>query len=61
MGRVTLFPETACVSPFLVWRPCRESWSPHLPFYQITVGDYRLYVRLDGEVFTRLTWEGKGM
>lgn len=61
LGRVTLFPETACLSPFLVWRPCQESWSPHLPFYQVTVGDHRLYVRVDGEVFTHLTIEGKGM
>lgn len=59
-GRLTVFPETACISPFLVWRPCRESWSPHLPFYQLTLGEHRIYVRIDGEVFTRLTTEGKG-
>lgn len=61
LGRLTVYPETACISPFLVWRPCQESWSPHLPFYQVTVGDHRLYVRLDGEVFTHLTIVGKGM
>lgn len=61
LGRLTLYPETACISPFLVWRPCQESWSPHLPFYQVTVGNHRLYVRLDGEVFTSLTTIGKGM
>ncbi|HET9225618.1 MAG TPA: hypothetical protein VFR31_03060 [Thermoanaerobaculia bacterium] len=61
LGRLTLYPETACISPFLVWRPCQESWSPHLPFYQVTVGNHRLYVRLDGEVFTHLTTVGKGM
>lgn len=60
MGRVKLDPEIACLSPTLVWQPCWESWSPHLPFYQFTIGEHKLYVRVDGEVFSRLTTTGRG-
>lgn len=41
--------------PHLVWRPCRESLSPFSPFYMFTVGNRRLYVRVDGAVFSSLT------
>jgi hypothetical protein len=58
-GRFRVFPGTYCVPPLLVWRPCRESWSPHLPFYQLAVGGHLLYVRVDGAVFTSLT-SGRG-
>lgn len=54
-GRFTVFHGTYCISPSLVWKPCRESWSPHLPFYHIVIGTNSLYVRLDGKVFTTLT------
>ena len=60
MGSLRLFPEALCVSPTLVWQPCWESWSPNLPFYQFTLGAATLYVRVDGEVFTRLTTTGRG-
>jgi hypothetical protein len=58
-GRFKVYPGTYCVPPFLVWKPCRESWSPHLPFYHVVVGGHSLYVRIDGPVFTHLT-TGRG-
>jgi hypothetical protein len=60
LGSLKVYPEAVCVSPYLVWRPCWESWSPNLPFYQVTVGSDTFYVRVDGEVFTGLTTTGKG-
>ena len=60
-GRLTLYPEIVCLSPTLVWQPCQESFSPHLPFYQLTVGEHTIYVRVDGEVFTKLTTTGRGV
>jgi hypothetical protein len=58
-GCFKVYPGTYCIPPVLVWKPCRESWSPHLPFYQIVVGPHVLYLRLDGQVFTQLT-TGRG-
>lgn len=55
VGRVILFPGIVSVAPMLVWRPCLESMSPYLPFYQINVGPHVIYIRVDGEVFTKLT------
>ncbi len=60
MARLRIFPEALCVSPTLVWEPCYESWSPNLPFYQVTTGADRFFVRIDGEVFTSLTRRLKG-
>lgn len=60
-GRLVLHPDVACLAPTLVWQPCWESWSPHLPFYQLTIGEHTVYVRVDGEVFTRLTTTGRGV
>ena len=58
-GRFKVYPDTYCVPPVLVWKPCQESWSPHLPFHHIVVGGHSLYVRIDGPVFTHLT-TGRG-
>ncbi len=48
----------------LVWRPCGESLSQYWPFYRFDVqtpgGPARVYVRIDGELFTELH-EGFGM
>ena len=55
-----LYDKTFCVPPCLTWRPCLESWSPHLPFWQLTSGRDTLYLRVDGEAFTRLTTRGVG-
>lgn len=41
--------------PVLVWRPCRESSTPLLPFYQFSVGGSFVYLRLDGQVSESLT------
>jgi hypothetical protein len=58
-GRFKVYPDTYCIPPVLLWKPCRESWSPHLPFYHIVIGGHSLYVRIDGPVFTQLT-TGRG-
>jgi len=60
LGAITVRPNTYCISPTLVWKPCRESYSPHLPFFQLTAGNHSLYVRIDGQVFTHLTPPGPG-
>ncbi|HDR27496.1 hypothetical protein [Rhodovulum sp.] len=60
-GRFRLRPDTFCVSPTMVWRPCRESFSPHLPFWQITAGMQTVHVRADGEMFSSLTTGGTGV
>jgi len=57
-GRLIFYPEVAALSPTLVWQPCQESYSPYLPFYQYTIGDNKIYVRVDGEVFSKLTIKG---
>ncbi len=46
--------EAFSLYPMLVWRPCLESLTPFLPFHMITVGDERIFVRVDGTVFTQL-------
>ncbi|MBU7015838.1 MAG: hypothetical protein HXS52_03940 [Theionarchaea archaeon] len=57
---IVFYPGVTEPVPTLVWRPCWESWSPHLPFYQFTLGKDTVYVRVDGEVFTQLTTRGRG-
>ena len=54
-GRVLVRREAICVYPHYVWRPCLESLSPFYPFRMVTVGGHRLYIRIDGAVFTSLT------
>ena len=54
-GRVLVRREAICVYPYYVWRPCLESLSPFYPFRMVTVGGHRLYIRIDGAVFTSLT------
>jgi len=46
--------EAFCLYPALVWQPCLESLSPFWPFHMITVGDKRVYIRIDGQIFTQL-------
>lgn len=43
------------ISPYLVWKPCIESFSPNLPFYQVLIDNSPLYVRFDGQIFSELT------
>lgn len=59
--RFIVRPGTYCVSPTLVWMPCRESFSPHLPFYQIIIGGQQIYARIDGRIFTKLNTTGRGV
>ena len=47
--------EGVTASPTLVWKPCRESHSPYLPFTMVTYGDRQFYMRADREVFAKLT------
>jgi hypothetical protein len=60
-GRLLVRKEAVCMYPTLVWKPCRESLSPFWPFYLFTVGAYRLYVRIDGAVFTTLHDQDRGL
>lgn len=41
--------------PVLVWKPCRQSGSPFLPFHQFSVGGSLVYLRVDGQLFQALT------
>ncbi len=60
-GRLLVREQAVCFHPHLVWRPCLESLSPYYPFYQFTIGDHCVYVRIDGAVFTSLTLDMKGI
>lgn len=53
-GKVQLRAEACVLYPTLVWRPCRESMSPYIPFFMVISGDLRIYVRVDGRVFSKL-------
>jgi hypothetical protein len=53
-GSLTVRKEAYCLYPTLVWRPCLESLSPFVPFHMLTVGDHRIYVRVDSRIFTSL-------
>ena len=46
--------EHVGLHPVLVWKPCRQSVSPFLPFYQFSVGSSLVYLRVDGELFNEL-------
>lgn len=60
-GRLKIYPKLYCIYPTLVWRPCQESLSPYYPFYMVSVGEHRIYIRIDGAVFTSLTTDTKGI
>jgi hypothetical protein len=61
LGRLLVRRETICLHPTLVWKPCRESLSPFWPFHMLTVGAHRIYVRIDGQVFTALHDDVRGI
>ncbi|MGA9596761.1 MAG: hypothetical protein WBV06_11425 [Acidimicrobiia bacterium] len=61
LGRVRVRPDAYCLYPTLVWKPCRESLSPFYPFHMVTIGGHRLYIRVDGAVFTQLHPAGRGI
>ncbi len=60
-GELLIRDGLACISDHWVWRPCNESLSPFYPFRMVSYGNYRLYVRSDGRVFTGLTTSGRGI
>jgi hypothetical protein len=53
-GFLLLRKESLNVHPTLVWKPCRESQSPFYPFHLLTTAMDRIYIRIDGAVFTQL-------
>lgn len=60
-GRFRLVKGRFTVSKELVWKPCRQAYSPHLPFWEITAGPFRFYQRIDGPVFPQLSLNGRGI
>ncbi len=60
-GRTVLRKEGISLHPTLVWRPCRESLSPFMPFHMVTTVTERFYIRLDGKVFSKLHFDTKGL
>ena len=60
-GRFLLRKGKFQIEKSLVWRPCRQSYSPHLPFWRIIAGLFTFYQRIDGPVFAQLTLDGKGI
>ena len=61
LGRLVIRKEAFCLYPTMVWMPCRESLSPFYPFHMITVGAHRIYVRIDGQIFTELHTDVRGI
>ena len=59
-GRLTVRKEAFALYPTLVWKPCRESMSPYVPFFMATVGSRRVYLRVDGQLFNRLNDGDRG-
>jgi len=60
-GRVRLDKGKFKIDRQLVWRPCRQAYSPHLPFWRIRAGAFTFYQRIDGRVFSQLTLNGRGI
>ena len=60
-GRLIVRKEAYGLYPTLVWKPCRESLSPYYPFHMITVSDFRIYIRVDGHLFTKLHDKDRGI
>ena len=54
------FAEALAIHPVLVWRPCLESFSQFRPFYMVYLGNFKVYVRIDKKVFTKLTTDLRG-
>jgi hypothetical protein len=60
-GRFRLVKSRFTIEKTLVWRPCRQAYSPHLPFWRISSGPFTFYHRIDGPVFAQLVLNGKGI
>jgi hypothetical protein len=65
MNRVILNVHTLDVQPTLYWEPCDQSLTPFQPFYVVYHLEQslreRLFVRVDGEIYTSITHGGAGM
>ena len=59
-GRFRLREGKFQIEKNLVWRPCRQAYSPHLPFWRIVAEPFTFYQRIDGPIFAQLTLDGKG-
>ena len=51
----TLRQGTIGLHPVLVWKPCRQSSSPFMPFYQFSTGRSFVYLRVDRQLSEALT------
>lgn len=60
-GRYRLLKGKFKIDANLVWRPCRQSFSPHLPFWRIVAEPFTFYQRIDGPIFAELTLAGRGV
>jgi hypothetical protein len=60
-GQLLIRAGAYSLYPTLVWKPCRESLSPYYPFHMLTIGDHRIYIRVDGQVFTQLHDQDRGI
>jgi len=47
--------EQVKIHASLVWKPCSESLSPYMPFYLAKLKNRKIYIRIDGKVFPKLT------
>lgn len=45
--KIKVFPQIVNTKSLLVWLHCKESLSPFYPFQEVTVGEQRLYIRID--------------
>ena len=59
-GTVLVRPESLTVPRTWFWKPCLESLSPLWPFRLIVCGGRTLYMRIDGQVFTKLHTDPPG-
>jgi hypothetical protein len=53
-GYLRIREEAAVILPLWFWKPCLESLYPFWPFYMVVTGGNTIYVRIDGQVFTKL-------
>jgi hypothetical protein len=60
-GQLLIRREASCLYPILVWKPCRESLSPFYPFHMVTVGNHQIFIRVDGQRFTELHDQDRGI
>lgn len=60
-GELLVRKEAATLHPTLVWKPCLESLSPFYPFQMLTTATDRIYIRIDGKVFTKLHDDVRGI